>query len=58
MFTPDMENYLKEISRVLKPGGRCFITYFLLNNESEKLIKTGKSSQNLFMAYVCIPKGF
>jgi len=47
MFTPDMENYLKEISRVLKPGGRCFITYFLLNNESEKLIKMGKSSQNL-----------
>ena len=47
MYTPDMENYFKEISRVLKPGGKSFITYFLLNEESEKLIEIGKSSQNL-----------
>ena len=47
MYTPDMENYLKEISRVLKPGGRSFVTYFLLNEESENFISQGKSSQNL-----------
>lgn len=47
MFTPDMENYLKEITRVLKKNGKCFITYFLLNDESEQLIKKGISTQNL-----------
>ena len=34
MLPRDMENYLKEIARVLKPHGRCMITYFLLNPES------------------------
>ena len=29
-----MQNYLSEISRVLKTGGKCFITYFLLNQDS------------------------
>lgn len=32
-----MENYLSEITRVLKSDGRVFITYFLLNPESLKL---------------------
>lgn len=34
MLPGDMENYLAEIARVLKPGGKCLITFFLLNNES------------------------
>lgn len=34
MLPDDMENYLSEISRVLKPNGRCLITFFLLNQES------------------------
>jgi SAM-dependent methyltransferase len=34
----DMENYFSEISRVMKPGGRSFITYFLLNRESLSLM--------------------
>jgi len=34
MITRDLVNYTKEIARVLKPGGRCLITYFLLNDES------------------------
>jgi SAM-dependent methyltransferase len=38
MLPDDMENYLSEIARVLKPGGRCFITYFLLTPESLRLI--------------------
>jgi len=29
----DMENYLSEISRVLKKDGRCFITFFIVNKE-------------------------
>lgn len=31
MFTADVENYVSEIARVLKPGGRCITTWFLLN---------------------------
>lgn len=42
---PDvLEHYLVETSRVLKPGGRCFITYFLLNDESRSFLKEGTSA--------------
>ena len=46
MLSSEVENYMKEIQRVLKPGGRCFITFFLLNEESKKLISESKSSMN------------
>jgi len=38
-----VRNYTSEISRVMKPGGRCFIMYFMLNEESLGLIEKGKS---------------
>jgi ubiquinone/menaquinone biosynthesis C-methylase UbiE len=41
MFPKDMEHYFAEISRVMKPGGRCLITYFLLNSESLSLLERG-----------------
>lgn len=44
MFPLDLENYLSEISRVLKTGGKCLITFFILNEESEKLIQSGQST--------------
>lgn len=44
MFPADMENYLSEVSRVLKRDGRCLITYFLLNGESRAAIEAGKSN--------------
>ena len=44
MLPPDFENYLSEISRVLKNGGRCMITFFILNQQSEKLVKDGLST--------------
>jgi SAM-dependent methyltransferase len=46
MFPADLENYAREIARVLKKGGRCFVTMFLLNQESERLIQKGSSTQN------------
>jgi SAM-dependent methyltransferase len=46
MFPADMENYTREISRVLKPRGTCFVTMFLLNEESERLVEKGLSTQN------------
>lgn len=41
MFPSDMEHYLAEISRVLKTGRRCLLTYFLLNEELTRLIDAG-----------------
>jgi ubiquinone/menaquinone biosynthesis C-methylase UbiE len=44
MLPVAMENYLSEITRVLKPEGRCLITYFLLNSESRDLMSAGSST--------------
>lgn len=44
MLPADVENYLSEIHRVLMRGGRCLITYFLLNDQSLRLLETGKST--------------
>jgi ubiquinone/menaquinone biosynthesis C-methylase UbiE len=43
----EMERYLFEIARTLRPGGRCFATYFLLNDESRALIEGGRSSLDI-----------
>jgi SAM-dependent methyltransferase len=41
---PDItRNYLSELRRVLKPGGRCLITYFLINAESWECVSSGRS---------------
>lgn len=44
MRPPDIAHYLDEIRRVLKVGGRCLITYFLLNEESRRLLELGRST--------------
>lgn len=40
---PEVSRYLAEISRVMKVGGRCAITYFLLDEESIDLMEAGRS---------------
>lgn len=47
MFGPDLRHYLDEFRRVLRPGGRCLTTCFLLNDESRSLIRDKKSTFNL-----------
>lgn len=47
MFTEDVLHYISELSRLLRPGGKGFVTFFLLNAESEALISGHRSSQNL-----------
>ena len=44
LLPADAAHYLGEIGRVLKPGGRCLATFFLLNPESDALIDAGKSA--------------
>jgi SAM-dependent methyltransferase len=46
MLPRDMERYLREVLRCLRPAGRCLITFFLLNKESRGLIRAGQSSIN------------
>lgn len=46
MHSKDINNYLSEIGRMLKPGGIVFITYFLINEETKKLMKEGKSMRS------------
>ena len=41
LLPDDLRNYFHEISRVLRPGGRCLITYFLLNDAVHKSIEQG-----------------
>ena len=43
MLPSDVEHYTEEIARVLKTGGKCLITFFLLNDESTELIREGNS---------------
>lgn len=47
MVAEDVENYLGEVARVLKTGGRCLVSFFLLNDESLRLIDEGKSTIEL-----------
>jgi len=39
LLPSDVENYVQQAARVLKPGGRLLATYFLLNKESVKLME-------------------
>jgi len=44
MQAPEMDHYLSEVARVLKPRGRCLASYFLLNAESRDLMAGGSSA--------------
>ncbi|MGB4959973.1 MAG: class I SAM-dependent methyltransferase [Saprospiraceae bacterium] len=44
MIDIEVENYLHEVARVLKPGGRFVATFFILDEESERLMSHKKSS--------------
>lgn len=47
MLPADVEHYTAEIARVLKPGGRCLVTFLLRNEESLKLIESGVTPARL-----------
>ena len=38
LLPPDATRYIEEISRVLKPGGRTFLTFFLLDDFARESI--------------------
>lgn len=43
LLPDDMEHYVAEISRVLKPGGHCFASYNLLDAEARALMGNGRA---------------
>jgi len=51
MLPADVHAYMREISRVLKPGGRSVITYFFLNDESRRYIERGLDAHKLTFEY-------
>jgi SAM-dependent methyltransferase len=53
MLPFDMENYFSEIGRMLKPRGKCVVTFFLLNRESLRKIDAGLNSIKLPFIYDC-----
>ena len=44
LLPPELTHYAEEIARVIRPGGRVLVTFFLLNNESRRLIEEGQST--------------
>lgn len=39
MLPEDANNYLQEVSRMLRPGARCFISYFMVDPDSRQTFK-------------------
>jgi SAM-dependent methyltransferase len=46
MLPNGMQRYLSEAARCLRPGGKCLITFFLLNEESRMRLSAGQSSMD------------
>ncbi|MEK6326344.1 MAG: class I SAM-dependent methyltransferase [Actinomycetota bacterium] len=45
MLPPEVRHYLSEIHRVLRPGGRCLMTFFLLNEKSLDSVRAGHAAR-------------
>jgi SAM-dependent methyltransferase len=43
LLPEDAANYIRQSARVLRPGGTCFATFFLLNEESEEGLSRGRA---------------
>ena len=41
MLPPEVRRYMSEVRRVLRPSGRCLMTFFLLNEESIEATRSG-----------------
>ncbi len=47
LMPDDATHYLAEVARVLRPGGRCLATFFLLNPESTELVDADRGHVRL-----------
>ena len=44
MLPEDTERYVAEISRVLRPGGQCWASFYILNADSITMMDAGQGS--------------
>lgn len=44
MFPRDVEHYLEECRRVLKPGGKLVCSYYLINAQAKAAVRDGKAA--------------
>jgi SAM-dependent methyltransferase len=44
MRPAEVDNYLREVARLLKVSGRCLATFFLLNEEQARLAREGRNA--------------
>jgi len=44
MRPPEVDNYLREVARLLSSKGRCLATFFLLNDEQATLARAGRNT--------------
>ena len=50
MLPLGVKQSLSEIFRTMRPGGKCLVTFFLLNDEAKELINNGLSSRDFSFA--------
>jgi SAM-dependent methyltransferase len=50
LLPDDAEHYVEEIGRVMRPGGTCFATFFILDQQSLQLISEGRSTPSFLVA--------
>jgi hypothetical protein len=43
MRPAEVDNYIREVSRILSDDGRCLMTFFLLNEQQAELAQRGRS---------------
>ncbi len=43
LLRSEARHYLMETARVLRPGGRCLLTFFLLTSEAERAVAAGRA---------------
>jgi len=48
---PDMERFLSETTRVLVPGGRAFLTYFVIDDTALANLEAGKATREFVHRY-------
>ena len=46
MLPPDVEHYISEISRVLRPGANCIFSAFLLDDQARARMASGQTAYN------------
>ncbi|MDR1336912.1 MAG: class I SAM-dependent methyltransferase [Tannerella sp.] len=51
MMPDDVDNYIGQISRVMRPGGKCLATFFLVNDDILKRMEAGDT--DLVFKHAC-----